>query len=105
MARLTGALVAGLCLVSSASATTTPNKNLPRIRPSVEAVRPAPPPAAAAPAPAGAAGEFALTADSEVRVNGRRCEYKDVPAGATIVRIEVAPDRKTIVRIEFRTAK
>jgi hypothetical protein len=105
MARLTGALVAVLCLCSSVGATTTLNDKLPRIRPSVEAVRPSSPPAAVAPAPAGVAGEFSLTADSEVRVNGRRCEYKDVPAGATIVRIEVAPDRKTVVRIEFRTTK
>lgn len=49
--------------------------------------------------------DFVMTADSEVWLDGRPCEYKKVPANAAIVRVEVAPDRKTILRIEFRSAK
>ena len=50
-------------------------------------------------------GEFVLTEGSEVLVDGRPVAYKDVPTGASVVRIEVAGDRRTILRIEFRTRK
>lgn len=99
MGRLTVALAAVLCLLTSADANATPTRGL-LARPGVEVVRPVAP-AKSPPA----AGEFALTADSEVILDGRPCAYKSVPAGATVLWIEVGPDRKTIRRIEFRTPR
>ncbi|MDB5311230.1 MAG: hypothetical protein JWO38_5432 [Gemmataceae bacterium] len=102
MSRIAGMLVAFLCFVQTAGAMMAERRaTVPR--PDVESIRPTPP----APAPATTVpdGQFKLTADSEVLLNGRACEYKDVPKEATVVRIELSADRKTILKIEFRTKK
>lgn len=50
--------------------------------------------------------EFLITDDTVVELDGRRCNYADVPDGAVIVRLEVsAVDDKTVVRVLFRTKK
>jgi len=49
--------------------------------------------------------EFAVTAQTEVLLDGKPCAYSDVPANASILRMDVATDRKTIVTIHFRTRK
>lgn len=49
--------------------------------------------------------EVQLTAETEVYLDGRRCRYKDVPAGATITRMLLAPDQKTLLRVEFSSRK
>lgn len=52
---------------------------------------------------AAADGKLRVTADTEVRLDGAKVAFKDVPADATIETLEVAPDKKTIVRILFRS--
>lgn len=49
--------------------------------------------------------EYVFTAESEVLLDGRPYRYEDVPAGAVITSLQVAPDRRTIVRIHFRSPK
>lgn len=46
--------------------------------------------------------EAEVTADTEVFLNGRKCDYKDVPPTATVARVVLARDGRTITRIEFR---
>ena len=47
--------------------------------------------------------EAQLTAETEVFVDGRKCQCKDVPATASVTRMVLAPDGKTITRVKFRT--
>jgi hypothetical protein len=102
MTRLMGATLVLLCFAPAVEATLYRPKSIDRsddtrrlvtrgLRPITTAV---PPPA-----------ETALTADTEVVLDGRRCEYKDVPANASVVRMVLAADGKTITRVEFRTRK
>jgi hypothetical protein len=49
--------------------------------------------------------EFVVTDRTEVLLNGKPCRYADVPGHATIVRMEVAADNKTVLRIHFQTRK
>jgi hypothetical protein len=44
-----------------------------------------------------------MTKETEVVLNGRPCAYKDIPAGASIARIVLATDGRTVARIEFRS--
>jgi hypothetical protein len=46
---------------------------------------------------------FILTETTEVLLDGRPCKYRDVPPQAEITRLEVGPDRRTVLRIFFRT--
>jgi hypothetical protein len=93
MTRFAPALLAALGLAGPAPASRPEPPALPR---------PDTLPAKKAPAePA----EYVLDRDAEVVVDGKRCAYKDVPADARVVRVEVAEDRRTVLRIEFRTAK
>jgi hypothetical protein len=46
-----------------------------------------------------------MTPETEVFLDGRPCAYRSVPAGARVLRVEVGPDRKTLLRIEFRSPK
>jgi len=49
--------------------------------------------------------DFAVTDETEVLLNGKACQYKDVPNHATILRMEVGLDKKTVLRVYFRTGK
>jgi hypothetical protein len=49
--------------------------------------------------------EFVVGQQTEILLDGKPCEYRQIPASAAILRMEVAPDRKTAVRIYFRTRK
>ena len=51
------------------------------------------------------ASEFVVTEQTEVLLDGKACRYADVPARATVLRMEVAPDGKTVLRIQFRTGR
>ncbi len=107
MTRLTLALAAWISLVSVAPASLTPRKDRSPPDPSVPRLRP---PDLAAQAPRQVAGpatapEFVVTEQTEVLLDGQPCRYEDVPARARIVRMEVAPDRKTVLRIHFRVGK
>lgn len=96
------AVAALLCLVAPASATLDRPKPVDRgtgVR--LALGKKLPPDAAEVPPPA----EAELTAETEVILDGRTCRYKDVPATAAVVRMVLAPDGRTITRVEFRTRK
>ena len=108
MPRSALALCLGLCLVSPASATLTPRKE-----PSTDLTNPLSAAwaksllrgVAQSTSTRSSGEEFNVTEQTEVILNGRPCRYKDVPAGASILLMELAPDRKTILRIHFRARK
>lgn len=45
-----------------------------------------------------------VAGETQVFLNGRRVEFKDVPPAAAVERVVLAADGKTIIRIEFATA-
>lgn len=104
MTRLTTAVLALLCLAPAVSASLTPDKIGFERRPAdlrvtltktpfFETTEIPPPP------------EAQITNETEVYLDGRQCRYKDIPTGATITRMVLAPDQRTILRIEFRSSK
>jgi len=107
MTRLTFALAAWVSLISLASASLTPRKD----RPALGNDAPQLPVAKLAvetrdqAAGRGNPSEFVLTEQTEILLNGKPCRYEEVPEGAMILRMEVAPDRKTALKILFRTRK
>jgi hypothetical protein len=102
MTRLTLASAALICLVSVAPASLAPRPN--RLRPSLEA-RPSPLPRLATARQPAAGSEYAVTEQTEVLLNCKPCRYEAIPGNATIERMEVAPDGKTVLRVYFRTGK
>jgi hypothetical protein len=52
-----------------------------------------------------AESEFVVTRRTEITLNGKPCRYEDVPEYATIVRMKVAADKKTALKIDFRTQR
>jgi hypothetical protein len=48
---------------------------------------------------------FVITNETEIRLDSRPCFYAEVPAGAAVTAAEVAADRKTVLRIHFRSPK
>ena len=55
--------------------------------------------------PAAGKQKYILTEDTEVLLDGQPCRYQDVPRGATIVKMDVAADQRTILTIHFRSKK
>jgi hypothetical protein len=53
----------------------------------------------------GMSTEFVVTKRTEILLNGKPCKYEEIPAGATIERMEVAEDKQTVLKIFFRTRK
>ena len=49
--------------------------------------------------------EFVLTSETEILLNGKPCSYEEIPDHASIVRMDVAADKKTVLKIHFRTQK
>jgi hypothetical protein len=49
--------------------------------------------------------EFVVTEQTEILLDGKPCKYQDVARDARIVRMEVAEDKKTVLKIHFRTRK
>jgi hypothetical protein len=49
--------------------------------------------------------EFNITEETEVLLNGQPCKYAEVPGHANIIWMKVATDRKTVLKIHFRTRK
>jgi hypothetical protein len=47
--------------------------------------------------------EYVLTHDTEILLDGKPCRYEDVPANARIIRMEVGADKKTVLKVLFRT--
>jgi len=46
-----------------------------------------------------------ITDATEVKLNGKVCQYEDVPGNAEIILLEVGRDKKAILKIHFRTQK
>src|SRR5262245_54136509 len=102
MTRLTGAVVALLCLLSPAAASLDRKKTIDRqVDMKLGLPKGFPPNTTEVPPPA----EAQLTTETEVYLDGRKCQYKDVPATASVTRMVLAQDGRTITRIEFRTKK
>ncbi len=107
MVRLTAVLFVSVALVSAASASlasrkeqaalTRPTSLAPASRLAGETLTPAITPATVT--------EFQVTEQTEILLDGKACRYADVPEQATILRMEVSPDRKTVLRIHFRNAR
>jgi hypothetical protein len=107
MTRLVLALTVLFCTLSSAKANLAPRidsfsfgKELPaRVAKALSAaVLPAAP-------LDGQKDEYRITDQTEVVLDGRACKYRDVPNNAAIVKMEVAGDKRTVVKICFRTRK
>jgi hypothetical protein len=43
-----------------------------------------------------------VTDRTEILLDGKPCKYEAIPATASIVRMEVAADKKTVLKIHFR---
>jgi hypothetical protein len=106
MTRLTLTLAASLLLGSLASAAVAPSTRPSRVGRDI-----LPPAAQRAvqareqPPAQETQEEFHMTAQTAVLLNDRPCAYGNIPAHARIVWMEVAADRKTILRVYFRTGK
>lgn len=48
---------------------------------------------------------LAVTAQTEVFLDGRACSYEEVPDGAVVTGAEVASDRLTVLKIFFRSPR
>ena len=96
MFRWTMALVVSLSFLSSLAATPAPQKEVTK---PVERTAPE----KAKEISAEENDEFSLPRQAEVRLDGRPCSYDAVPDSAIIVNLEVAQDRRTIVRVHFRS--
>jgi hypothetical protein len=49
--------------------------------------------------------DLVITAETEIKVDGRVCGLDQVPADAQVILVEVGPDRSEIRRIHFQTRK
>jgi hypothetical protein len=102
MIRLTLALAVWFALVSVALASLSPRKERLPLDPGVSL------PArqfSALAVKSSAASEYVVTERTMILLDGKPCRYEDVPEKATILRMEVAPDGKTVLRAHFRTGK
>ncbi|HVS36611.1 MAG TPA: hypothetical protein VMS17_13700 [Gemmataceae bacterium] len=108
MTRWTTTFAAFLCFVPAAMANQTQKNDLPTV-----AKEPLPKAAKDAPAsdkPAAADEKkddqkLVITDKTEVQLDGRDCKLADIPATASVISLEVAADKKTIVKIHFQSKK
>jgi hypothetical protein len=107
MTRVILALAAWMSVVATVSASLTPPKEPPAFGKEFDQVQ-APMLSAKAlklVVKQSAISEFVVTDQTEIVLDGRLCRYAEVPAHATIMRIEVAADKVTVLKIHFRTKK
>jgi hypothetical protein len=112
MLRLTLALAVWISLVPVASASLAPRReprnpgySLLAAQASRRPARAVKPEAERKAARGEAQLEFVLTKETEVLLDGKPCKYEDIPANASILKMEVAADRKTVLRVQFRSGK
>jgi hypothetical protein len=48
---------------------------------------------------------YVLNERTEILLDGKPCKYENVPASASIIRMETAADHKTVLKIYFRSRK
>jgi hypothetical protein len=104
MTRLTLALAVWISLVGVAAASLAPLK---QSREEIWQARAADLLAKAA-KPSGALVSrqpFQVTEQTEVLLDGRPCRYAEVPSTAVIIKMEVAEDKTTVLKVHFRTRK
>jgi len=104
MTRLILTLVAWIGLAALASASLTPRKEAGSLGENDVPLALAPKILAQAAAQA-ADAPYVMTDRTEVLLDGKPCKYENVPANARIVRMETAADKKTVLRIHFRSQK
>ena len=108
MIRLTLTLAIWGSLVSVAPASLTPHKEpdpFSAQRAQTWSSTKALPPLLEQTATRAARPEYVLTNETEILLDGKPCRYEAVPANASIIRMEVGADRKTVLKILFRTPK
>ena len=49
--------------------------------------------------------QYAMTSRTEVLLDGRPCQFSQVPATATIVNMEVSEDGRSILKVHFRSKR
>jgi hypothetical protein len=96
-----------LCFLSPAGSSLTPRLDplAPRLDVPASLTMSLPPgvaQTASAPSPK---DHYQITDQTEVTLNGRPCRYADVPAGAGVVKMEVAADGTTVLKIHFQTRR
>jgi len=105
--RLTLALASWMGLTSVGSASLTPPRDIHAFGKDVPKAQVARLPAEA-PEPTqerGAHSRFVVTELTEILLDGQPSKYADIPGRASIVQMEVAADKKTVLKIHFRTQK
>ena len=107
MTRWTMTFAAFLCFLPSLRANLSPRNDLPLVGkdapPSAAKAPPADPAPAAEDKPANP--KLVVTDKTEVQLDGHDCKLVDVPGTASVVGLEVAADRKTILKIHFQSKK
>ena len=107
MARATLVLLTLFCFLAPASASLTPRPDSAgrgsEVHPAlVQGLPPGLTQAALAPSPS---DQYQITEQTEVTLDGRPCRYADVPGSAGIVKMEVAADGTTVLKIHFRSRR
>jgi len=105
MTRLTLTLAVWMSLVSLASASITPAKEPHPLGKAPLKARSHLPEVPEQTLEQRSPSEYLVTERTEILLNGKACKYADVPAHASITRMEVAADKKTVLKIHFRTRK
>ncbi len=106
MARVTLALLTCLCFVFPAPAAVSSSNGRPdlgrNLPPSANRLLSRVLPQAASATPQ--ADEYEVTENTEITLDGRPCKYRDVPANASIIKMEVSRDHVAL-KIHFRTRR
>jgi len=107
MVRLTLALAFWMGLVSTIPASLTPRKEASSIGTAVQLGKT---PQIATQAGAetvelGKTSEFVLTEQTEILLDGEISRYEQIPAAASIVKMELEADKLTVRKIHFRTRR
>jgi hypothetical protein len=106
MARLALALAVWMSLVGVAAASLEPRKESLSPRADVWQPQAATLPAGPKQPPKqGSNPQFQVTEQTEVLLDGKPCQYAEVPASAVIIKMEVAEDKTTVLKVHFRTRK
>jgi len=104
VARTLLASAALLLTLSTASATQSPRTDFPVIGKEISPRASRPPSDAAPPADKPEPdGGFLINDQTEVKLDGKPCKLSDVPKGAEIEAVDFAADKRTILRISFRS--
>jgi hypothetical protein len=48
---------------------------------------------------------FRITRQTDIRLDGNPCSHEQIPPGAAVTFAEVRSDRRTVLRLHFRSAR